>query len=74
MLFDQLPQFPPALPDEDLAFLQGLSPGPSEWDLLDSNKWAAAKRLERRGLVKISMCEGDMWAQKTPAASLRLQN
>lgn len=74
MLFDTLPQFPPALPDEDLAFLRGLSPGPGEWDLLDWNEWAVARRLERRGLVKISGCEGDLWAQKTAAATLRLLN
>lgn len=74
MLFERLPQFPPALPDEDLAFLRGLSPGPGEWDLLDYDEWAVARRLERRGLVKISHCAGDLWAQSTPAAALRLVN
>jgi hypothetical protein len=75
MLFDSLPQFPPALPDDELACLnRTTAQPPGEWDLLDWEEWKVAQRLERRGLLKISRCDGELWAQRTPAATLRLAN
>lgn len=75
MLFDSLPQFPPSLPDEDMAVLRNITAHPpGEWDLLDWNEWDGARRLERQGLVKISRCAGELWAQRTAQASLRLVN
>lgn len=75
MLFDNLPHFPPSLSDDDLAALANITAmPPGEWDLLSWEEWAPARRLERKGLVKISRCAGELWAQRTPQASLRLTN
>ena len=70
MLFENLPKFPPALPDEELIFLGGL-PDAGTAERLDVNEWRIARTLERRGLLKISRCDGDLWAEKLPTASLR---
>lgn len=70
MLFDNLPQFPPALPDEELKFLAGL-PDVGTAERLDWTEWRLARSLAYRGLIKVSKCDGDLWAEKLPEASLR---
>lgn len=52
MLFEKLPQFPHALPDDELRLLSSLP----EWDVtqeLSDEEHAPARRLEKRGLIKI---------------------
>lgn len=52
-LFRSLPEFPPALPNDDLRLLAVLP----DWDTtqeVPEEQHAAAGRLERRGLIKIS--------------------
>lgn len=70
MLFDTLPQFPPALPDAELRLLADL-PEPGTFQFIECDEWATARKLARRGLVKISICEGELWASKMPTATLR---
>lgn len=70
MLFDNLPQFPPALPDEELRFLSGL-PEIGTAELLDWTEWRVARSLAAKGLIKVSKCDGDLWAEKLPTAALR---
>lgn len=75
--FEQLPQFPVALPDDELKLLARLP----EWDTvaeIDEEEEAAVRRLERRGLVKIHRWKDDemsirptLWAGKLPTAALR---
>ena len=69
-LFDHLPEFPPSLPDDELAFLAGLPVWPTE-QLLTCDEWAIAQRLARKGLVKTSRCHGELCAGKTVAATIR---
>jgi hypothetical protein len=80
MLFDNLPQFPVALPDDELALLAKLNgcdwPSNQEVDLRDH---AAARRLEKRGLIKISRqkmdpvaIDPDWFAGKLPLAGFNL--
>jgi len=72
-LFGTLPAFPPAISDAELYCLSGITAqAPEEWDLLDWEEWAIARKLERRGLIKISRCAGELWAQRTLASELRL--
>jgi hypothetical protein len=76
-LFSDLPSFPPALPDDELQFLAKLP----LWDSamrLDDEEHAIARRLEKRGLIKISRSKDDpcasrstWWAGKLPTAALR---
>jgi hypothetical protein len=79
MLFDNLPQFPIALPDDELALLAKLNgcdwPSNQEVDWQDH---AAARRLEKRGLIKISRqkmdpvaIDPDWFAGKLPQAGIR---
>ncbi|MDP2621448.1 MAG: hypothetical protein Q8P46_14975 [Hyphomicrobiales bacterium] len=80
-LFSELPQFPPALSDEELQFLASL---PVYDDALQTVREIAqederiCRRLERRGLVKIHRWKDDpagelftMYAGKLPAATIR---
>ncbi len=76
-LFDNLPEFPPALLDDELRLLAMLP----DWDTvmdLDEEDWPAARRLERRGLIKIMRVKLDpiairpTWsAGKLPTANPR---
>ena len=55
MLFDALPQFPVALPDDELRLLATLKG--CDWPMNQEVAWndyPAARRLEKRGLIKIS--------------------
>lgn len=65
-----LPRFPPALPDDELRLLAALP----EWDTcqeLTQDEWPVARRLERKGLVKISRSQEMLFAGKLATASLR---
>lgn len=57
-LFDALPEFPPALPDDELRMLAALPHWPATQEL-DCGDWPAARRLERRGLIKIERHKTD---------------
>lgn len=79
MLFDNLPTFPVALPDDELALLAKL--GGCDWPCNQEIDWedrAPARRLERRGLIKISRqkmdpvaMEPDWFAGKLAMAGIR---
>lgn len=76
-LFDQLPEFPAALPDDELALLARLPVWDTRMELVEEEH-AAARRLEKRGLIKISRWKSDpialrpdWYAGKLPTASLR---
>jgi|688.fasta_scaffold1830030_1 hypothetical protein len=79
MLFDALPVFPVALPDDELSLLAKLKG--CDWPTNQALEWgehAAARRLESRGLLKISRQKDDpiasyptWYAGKTPTAALR---
>ena len=79
MLFDGLPEFPPAIPDDELALLARLEG--CDWPTnqeVDWNDRPAARRLERRGLIKISRqrmdpvaIDPEWFAGKLPAAGIR---
>lgn len=51
-LFKNLPEFPPALPDDELRLLAWLPEWPTTIDL-DESDHAACRRLEKKGLVKV---------------------
>jgi hypothetical protein len=67
-----LPKFPPALPDDELRLLATL-PDVGTVQLLEAVEWPVARALAARGLVKISKCDGELWAERLPASSLRLE-
>lgn len=79
MLFDNLPSFPTALPADELALLATLDG--CDWPDYMSIEWnerPAARRLEKRGLIKISRhktdpiaTEPDWYAGKLPASRIR---
>lgn len=79
MLFDDLPIFPTALPDDELALLRKLDG--CDWPTEQEVDWedrAAARRLEKRGLIKISRqkmdpiaTEPEWFAGKLPTAHVR---
>lgn len=78
MLFDHLPAFPIALPDEELAMLRSLPEWPTTVEV-DPERNYLARRLERRGLIKIERYKTDpialcptWFAGKLPPAGLRL--
>jgi len=72
-LFDNLPAFLPPVSDAELYCLSGITAQPpGEWDMLDWEEWEIARKLERRGLIKISRCAGELWAQRTRESKLRL--
>lgn len=71
MLFEGLPVYPPALPDDELRLLASL-PVWSAQQELSVDEWQVARRLERKGLIKISQCEGMLAAGKLGTSSLRL--
>jgi hypothetical protein len=76
-LFEDLPEFPPALPDDELRLLAALP----EWDTVSEiaeEEHAAARRLERRGLIKIQREKIDPCAMRPtwfggvlPSATIR---
>lgn len=57
-LFDAPPQFPPALPDDELRLLASLPDYDTVRELAPEEA-AAARRLERRGLVKLHRWKDD---------------
>jgi hypothetical protein len=76
LLFEALPIFPVALPNDELRILAWLSEWPTTVQLQE-DQHAAARRLERRGLIKISREKSDpvqhwpdWYAGKLPAAAL----
>jgi len=79
MLFDALPEYPAALPDDEMALLGKLRG--CEWPTNQEVDWQdrpAARRLERRGLIKIGRTKDDpvaidptWYAGKLPASSIR---
>ena len=79
MLFDELPVFQVALPEDELALLAKLNG--CDWPTNQALEWeehAAARRLEGRGLLKISRQKDDpiasyptWYAGKTPTAAIR---
>lgn len=76
-LFDGLPEYPPALPDDELELLRDLP----DWDTVQEvpqGLEAAARRLAARGLVKTCRWRDDpisthrtLYAGRLPAAALR---
>lgn len=80
MLFNALPVFPVSLPADELAVLAKLSG--CDWPTNQEIKWqdhAAARRLEKRGLIKISRQKDDpvaieptWYAGKLPTSGMRL--
>lgn len=79
MLFDALPSFPVALPSDELALLASLNG--CDWPSNQEIGWndrPAARRLEKRGLIKISRqkmdpvaVDPDWFAGKLSTAHLR---
>ncbi len=77
-LFDSLPKFPPALPDDDLRLLAKLPDWPTQMELRQEEE-SVAKRLQKRGLVQIEWARSDpinIWrtgyAGRLSAAGLNL--
>lgn len=78
-LFPDAPVFPVALPDDELRVLRYLP----DWDAvaqtvtrIDDGDYAAARRLEKRGLIKLSRWKDDpiqvypeLYGGKLPAAT-----
>jgi hypothetical protein len=71
MLFERLPQFPPALPDEELRELATLPEWPTTQEVLGEAERSLVMRLFRRGLVKVTHEGCEMYAGKTSSASVR---
>ena len=76
-LFPDAPKFPPRLPDEELAFLAALPDWPTTMQVLDDDE-RVARRLERKGLIKVSREKMDdiasrptWFAGKLAAAGIR---
>lgn len=69
-LFAELPEQLAPLPSDELRLLHAL-PTLEGRQALDESDWLVARRLERRGLVKISRDCGMWWAGKTRTAVLR---
>jgi hypothetical protein len=70
MLFDKLPKFPPALPDDELRLLQSLPSLPTMQMLEDSEHDAAAS-LKRRGLISVESEDNMLFAGKKTEAVIR---
>lgn len=51
-LFDNLPEFPPSLPSDELRLLASLPDFDAVTEVFEEDH-AACRRLERRGLVKV---------------------
>ena len=60
-LFDNLPEFPVALPNDELALLARLPEWPTSTEV-DDEEQAACRRLEKRGLVKLHRWKDDPMA------------
>jgi hypothetical protein len=80
-LFQTLPAFPPSLPDEELALLRSLPLYDSENQTvreIDADEERVARRLERKGLIKVHRWKDDplairptLYAGRLSIASLR---
>lgn len=57
-LFQSLPEFPVALPDDELRLLAALPDWPTNQEIVWDER-PAARRLERRGLIRISRLKMD---------------
>ena len=60
MLFEALPEFPVSLPDDELSLLARLNG--CDWPTnqeIDWRDYPAARRLEKRGLIKIARQKDD---------------
>lgn len=76
-LFGDLPSFPVALPDDELRLLSQMPDWPSNMEI-DRDQYAACRRLEKRGLIKIERqkmdpvaIDPDWFAGKLPTSSVR---
>jgi hypothetical protein len=76
-LFGDLPEFPPSLPDDELRLLAALPEWTTTQEIADDDH-ARARRLERRGLIKIERHRTDpiavrptWYGGKLPAAMMR---
>lgn len=79
-LFQDLPRFPVALPDDELRLLATLpdyDPITQEVMEIDQDDEAAARRLEKRGLIKVHRWKDDpiairltMYAGRLPSSRL----
>jgi len=79
-LFASLPEYPVALPEDELRLLAKLTG--CDWPTNQEVDWddrPAARRLEKRGLIKISRqkmdpvaVEPDWFAGKLPVAAIRM--
>lgn len=76
-LFESLPEFPVALPEDELRLLAILPDWDTTQEIPDEDH-AAARRLEKRGLIKIQREKMDpiaimptWFGGKLPAASLQ---
>lgn len=69
-LFENLPQFPLRLDDDELKILAMLPDSPTMQEL-EWGEWRTAGRLERKGLIKISRSCQVWWAGKLATAKLR---
>lgn len=76
-LFNNLPEFPVALPDDELRLLSRLPEYERVQEVAEEDH-AACRRLERRGLVKVQREKSDpvamrptWYAGKLPAASIK---
>lgn len=78
-LFDSLPAFPVALPEDELRLLRSLDgcDWPTNTEIYEEDH-PVARRLEKRGLVKISRMKSDpvasyptWYAGRLPTAGIR---
>lgn len=60
-LFENLPQFPPALPDDELRLLAKLPDYSDRQSVtaVNEDEEAACRRLEKRGLIKVHRWKDD---------------
>ena len=72
MLFDNLPKFPPALPDDELHLLSKLPQFPTVTELREDQE-SACRRLERKGIVKVQREKMDPIAMRPTWFAGRVQ-
>ena len=80
-LFERLPQFPPSLTGEQLAFLRSLplyDAGRQSVRQVEDHEERIARKLEHKGLIKVHRWKDDplairptMYAGRLPSADLR---
>ncbi len=74
ILFSSLPQFPPALPDDELKLL-AILPDYNERQSVTAVDWEdepACRRLEKRGLIKVHRWKDDDLAARPTLYAGRL--